>query len=125
MGGFFFVHLCLVTIKKVVFFTNKNYIMKKFLKVDTASNGTLIIPADKMVWIATNASTQTLIYQLGAGDEFDIVTITHADDSAAAGNTMITYIQDMFIEVAQSKWSESVLDITANSPKLISNVTFA
>ena len=125
MGSFFFVHLCLVTIKKVVFFTNKNYIMKKFLKVDTASNGTLIIPADKMVWIATNASTQTLIYQLGAGDEFDIVTITHADDSAAAGNTMITYIQDMFIEVAQSKWSESVLDITANSPKLISNVTFA
>jgi hypothetical protein len=125
MGSFFFVHLCLVTIKKVVFFTNKNYIMKKFLKVDTASNGTLIIPADKMVWIATNASTQTLIYQLGAGDEFDIVTITHADDSAAAGNTMIAYIQDMFIEVAQSKWSESVLDITANSPKLISNVTFA
>ena len=125
MGSFFFVHLCLVTIKKVVFFTNKNYIMKKFLKVDTASNGTLIIPADKMVWIATNASTQTLIYQIGVGDEFDIVTITHADDSAAAGNTMITYIQDMFIEVAQSKWSESVLDITANSPKLISNVTFA
>ena len=125
MGSFFFVHLCLVTIKKVVFFTNKNYIMKKFLKVDTASNGTLIIPADKMVWIATNASTQTLIYQIGVGDEFDIVTITHADDSAAAGNTMITYIQDMFIEVAQSKWSESVLDITANSPRLISNVTFA
>ena len=124
MGSFFFVHLCLVTIKKVVFFTNKNYIMKKFLKVDTATNGNLIIPADKMVWIATNASTQTLIYQIGVGDEFDIVTITHADDSAAAGNTMITYIQDMFVEVAQSKWSESVLDITANSPRLISNVTF-
>ena len=91
MGSFFFVHLCLVTIKKVVFFTNKNYIMKKFLKVDTATNGNLIIPADKMVWIATNASTQTLIYQIGVGDEFDIVTITHADDSAAAGNTFIIY----------------------------------
>mgnify|MGYP003647588137 FL=1 len=109
----------------IVFFTKTNYIMKKFLKVDTATNGNLIIPADKMVWVATNATTETIIYQLGVGDEFDIVTITHADDSAAAGNTMITYIQDMFIEVAQSKWSESVLDITANSPRLISNVTFA
>jgi|TARA_R110000744_G_scaffold203446_3_gene322285 hypothetical protein len=101
--------------------------MKRFFYAKLPGGlGNVIMPADKMVWVATNASTETSIYQLSpAGDEFDVVTITHADDSAASGNTMVKYVQDCFVNVAQAAWYESVLDIGENSPKAISNITFA
>ena len=99
--------------------------MTKFLKVRTSANGDLIMPADKFVMVSTGGGgfTTTVINYLTTG-AFDTITLTHAADTNSGFN-MINYIQNQLIQVAQSKWSESVLDITDNSPLVISNVTIA
>lgn len=97
--------------------------MKKFLKVSTASNGTRIIPAQNIVYVGTNGTTETSLYLANTEAAFDVVKVTHATDAASSGNDMVNYVQDKLVEVARSKWSESILDITDASPKLISNVT--
>ena len=98
--------------------------MDKFFKVSTASNGTLMIPASDIIWVNTQGGgyTATDLF-LANNSTFDVVTITHAADTSAI--KMVTFLQNQLIQVAQSKWSESVLDITDNSPLVISNVTIA
>jgi citrate lyase beta subunit len=98
--------------------------MAKFLQVDTASNGKLVIPATDVVWVNTPGSpwTSTEVYLMNNGT-LDVVTVTHAADSAAI--VMIAYIQDKLVEAAQGKWSESFLNITDGSPLVISNVTIS
>ena len=97
--------------------------MKKFLKVSTASNGTRIIPAQNIVFVGTTGTTVTTLYLANTEAAFDEIAITHASDAASSGNDMINYIQSQLVKVAGGKWSESILDITDGSPKLISNVT--
>jgi|TARA_R110000787_G_scaffold43486_3_gene106657 hypothetical protein len=98
--------------------------MDKFFKVSTASNGTLMIPASDIIWVNTlgGGYTQSVLY-LANNSTFDLITVTHAADSVAI--KMVTYLQNKLIEVAQGKWSESVLDITDDSPLVISNVTIS
>jgi len=100
--------------------------MAKLLTVKTASNGNLMIPAEKIIFCGTSGSpfTSTSIYYSGVQATFDVITITHAADTSS-GNNMINYLQSKFVEVAQSKWSEGVLDITDDAPTVISNVTIA
>tara|TARA_R100001369_G_scaffold91098_1_gene131445 strand:- start:860 stop:1165 length:306 start_codon:yes stop_codon:yes gene_type:complete len=101
--------------------------MAKFLKVQTAANGNLIMPADKMVMVSTGGVgggyTTTIVNYLTTG-EFDTITITHGADTAT-GYNMINYIQNKLIEVAQGKWSEGILDITDGAPTVISNVVIS
>ena len=95
--------------------------MDKFFKVSTAANGTLVIPASDIIWVNTQGGgyTATDLF-LANNSTFDVVTVTHAADTSAI--KMVTYLQNKLIEVAQGKWSESVLDITDDSPLLISYV---
>jgi len=97
--------------------------MAQFLQVDTASNGNLIIPATDIVWVNTQggAYTATDLYLLNNG-QLDVVTVTHAADSANI--LMVTYIQNQLVLAAQGKWSDPILNITADSPLAISNVSF-
>ena len=99
----------------------------KFLKADTATNGKLIMSADNVVWVSTGGSpyTSTNVYLANTLSTFDVMTITHAADTVSTGNDMIGFIQDSLIKVAGTKWSESVLDITEDSPKTISNIQVA
>ena len=98
--------------------------MDKFFKVSTAANGTLVIPASDIIWVNTQGGgyTATDLF-LANNSTFDVVTVTHAADTSAI--KMVTYLQNKLIEVAQGKWSESVLDITDDSPLVISNVTIS
>ena len=99
--------------------------MAKFLKVQTAANGNLIMPADKMVMVSTGGGgfTTTIVNFLTTG-AFDTITITHGADTAS-GYNMINYIQNKLIQVAQGKWSESILDITDGAPTVITNVVIS
>jgi|TARA_R110002050_G_scaffold1231_1_gene8382 hypothetical protein len=99
--------------------------MTKFLKVRTGANGDLIMPADKFVMVSTGGGsfTTTIINYLTTG-AFDTITLTHAADTNSGFN-MINYIQNQLIQVAQSKWSESILDITNDAPTVISNVVIS
>lgn len=97
--------------------------MAQFLQVDTATNGNLIIPATDIVWVNTQGGTfvATDLYLLNNG-ALDIVTITHAADTAAI--VMVVYIQNQLVQAAQGKWSDPIRNITADSPLAISNVSF-
>ena len=96
--------------------------MAKFLQYDTAANGSLVIPAEEVLWVKSGTSTTTIVFMLGAS-AFDQVTVTHAADTSAY--EMVGYLQDKLVEAAQGKWSEAVLNITADSPLVISNIQLA
>ena len=111
-------------LQRVVFYTNI-YTMQKFFTVSTAANGDQIMPADGVVMVSTagGAFTDTVVNYL-SNTTYDVITITHAADTAS-GNNMIDYIQNKLIEVAGSKWSESMLDITDGAPTVISNIVIS
>tara|TARA_R110000744_G_scaffold12938_1_gene38133 strand:- start:348 stop:647 length:300 start_codon:yes stop_codon:yes gene_type:complete len=99
--------------------------MQKFFTVSTAANGDQIMPADGVVMVSTAGGgfTDTVVNYL-SNTAYDVITITHAADTAS-GNNMIDYIQNMLIQVAGSKWSESMLDITDGAPTVISNIVIS
>ncbi len=95
--------------------------MAKFLTVSTASHGKLLIPQEKFIIVLKSTNTQSRITYESSNANNQII-ITHNTDS---GNVVSTFIQDKMIELAQSSWKDSVIDITDSCPIEITNLTIS
>ena len=99
--------------------------MVKFLQVDTAANGNLLIPLKDLIFIQAFSTTAMYVRynnQYSVNDHFEITHAADADSDAKIGS-MADVLRKLVIDAAQGRWSDAVVNITSLVPKPISNIT--
>ncbi len=98
--------------------------MAKFLKVNTATNGKFLIPADGFVFARRGSSTQTFIY-IESSNNFESIILINDPVTSSDEQALVQFIQDEMVDLAQTHWTNAVVDITDRIPKPynITNVT--
>jgi len=101
--------------------------MVKFLQVDTANNGNLLIPVNGIVFIEAYLASQIRIKYDGQYASNDIFGINHTADVDADGKigSMVDVLRKLVIDAAQGRWSDPVVNITSLLPKTITNITLS
>lgn len=85
--------------------------MAKFLTFNY-SGQSFLLPADGFIMAKKTSATQTTLYYMSANDE-DQIRLTHASQS---GHEIADFIQDQFINLAQTNWRNAAVNITSLSP---------
>ena len=85
--------------------------MAKFLTFNY-SGQSFILPADGFIMAKKTLATTTILNYVSANDE-DTIRLIHA---AQSGHEIADFIQDQFINLAQTNWRNAVVDITSLSP---------
>lgn len=100
--------------------------MQKFIKVEgIATHGTLLIPVNKIRNVET-ALVGTTIINYNSGGGSDVLTVSHANLSAASDRDMVTFLTETIIAAQKTPWHEPMYTIQASdAPKLISNIVIA
>jgi hypothetical protein len=100
--------------------------MAKFLTIDTGANGKFLIPADGFIFSRKESDIKTYIF-LKNNTVFDTLVLTYDSVSGFDENALTKFIQDEMVELAQTHWTNAVVDITDRIPKPynITNVSIA
>ena len=85
--------------------------MAKFLTFNY-SGQSFLLPADGFIMAKKGSATTTILYYISANAE-DQIRLTHA---AQAGHEIADFIQDQFINLAQTNWRNAAVNITSSSP---------
>jgi hypothetical protein len=85
--------------------------MAKFLTFNY-SGQSFLLPADGFIMAKTSNSTTTILFYISANDS-ETIRLTHA---AQAGHEIADFIQDQFINLAQTNWRNAAVNITSSSP---------
>ena len=93
--------------------------MAKFLKVTTVNNGKHVIPADGVIFCKKSNGSNTIIYY-EADNVFDQITVEHGN---LTGHEFADFLQNQFINLAQTNWRNAVVDITSSAPSTVQSVT--
>lgn len=98
--------------------------MAKFLTIDTGANGKFLLPADGFVLSRRSSATTTYIFYESA-NSLDNVSLVYDSVSGSDEYALTKFIQDEMVELAQTHWTNAVVDITDRVPKPynITNVT--
>ena len=94
--------------------------MAKFLTI-TVSGIDYIIPQNGFVAVLQEPtdSTITNVNYVSANND-DQIQLTHAAD---AGKLVQNFIKDKFKEMAETNWTNAIIDITADCPIEITGIT--
>ena len=100
--------------------------MAKFLTIDTGVEGKFLIPADGFVFSRKESDIKTYIF-LKNNNVRDTLVLTYDSVSGFDENALTKFIQDEMVELAQTHWTNAVVDITDRIPKPynITNVSIA
>lgn len=95
--------------------------MAKFLIYKTAANGEFLIPQNGFVTVLREISDNTItsINYVSPNDN-DQIQLEHAAD---AGRLVQSFIKDKFKEMAETNWTNAIIDITADCPLEITDIT--
>ena len=85
--------------------------MAKFLTFNY-SGQSFLLPADGFIMAKKGTATTTILYYTSANDEGQI-KLTHGSQS---GHEMPDFIQNQFINLAQTNWRNAAVNITSSSP---------
>ena len=85
--------------------------MAKFLTFNN-SGQSFLLPADGFIMAKKGSATSTILYYISA-NELDQIRLTH---EAQSGHEMADFMQDQFINLAQTNWRNAVVNITSSSP---------
>ena len=99
--------------------------MVKYLQVDTANNGNIIIALEHIMFIKPLTPSILRIIYSNAYSQLDLVSLTHAadDNSDAEVGSMADAIRKIVIDAAKGRWSDPVVNITSLLPKPITSMT--
>ena len=92
--------------------------MAKFLKATTVSAGKHVVPADNFIMCEKSNATSTVIHYRSEND-FDKIVVTH---DSLSGHEFSDFLQNQFINLAQTNWRNAVIDITSSAPATIQNI---
>jgi selenophosphate synthase len=92
--------------------------MAKFLIYKTAANGEFLIPQNGFVTVLQSSSVRTDINYVSPNDN-DQLRLEHAADT---GKIVQDFIKDKFKEMAETSWTNAVIDITADCPIEITDI---
>jgi hypothetical protein len=93
--------------------------MAKFLIYKTAANGEFLIPQDGFVTVLQSSSTRTDINYVSPNDN-DQLQLDHAAD---AGKLVQDFLKEKFKKMAETNWTNAIIDITADCPIEITDIT--
>jgi hypothetical protein len=85
--------------------------MAKFLTFNY-SGQSFLLPADGFIMAKKFDATSTTLYYISANDD-ETIRLTHASQS---GHEIADFIQDQFINLAQTNWRNAAVNITSSSP---------
>ena len=85
--------------------------MAKFLTFNY-SGQSFLLPADGFIMAKKGTATTKILYYTSANDEGQI-KLTHGSQS---GYEIADFIQDQFINLAQTNWRNAAVNITSSSP---------
>ena len=99
--------------------------MAKFLTIDTGANGKFLIPADGFIFSRKESDIKTYIFLESNPFYLDTLVLTYDSVSGFDENALTKFIQDEMVELAQTHWTNAVVDITDRIPKPfnVTNVT--
>jgi selenophosphate synthase len=92
--------------------------MAKFLIYKTAANGEFLIPQNGFVTVLQASSVGTDINYVSPNDK-DQLRLVHAADT---GKIVQDFIKDKFKEMAETSWTNAIIDITADCPIEITDI---
>ena len=95
--------------------------MAKFLIYKTAANGEFLIPQDGFVTVLQSSSVRTDINYVSPNDN-DQLQLDHAAD---AGKLVQDFLKEKFKEMAETNWTNAIIDITADCPIEITDIILA
>ena len=100
--------------------------MAKFLTIDTGANGKFLLPADGFIFSRKESDINTYIF-VKNNNILDTLVLTYDSVSGFDENALTKFIQDEMVELAQTHWTNAVVDITDRIPKPynITNVSIA
>ena len=93
--------------------------MAKFLIYKTAANGDFLIPQNGFVTVLQSSSVRTDINYVSPnnGDQLQL------DHAADAGKLVQNFLKEKFKEMAETNWTNAIIDITADCPIEITDIT--
>ena len=99
--------------------------MVKYLQVDTANNGNIIIALEHIMFIRPVTQSSLRIIYSNAYATLDLVSLVHAADDNNDGEfgSMADAIRKIVIDAAKGRWSDPVVNITSLLPKPITSMT--
>ncbi len=92
--------------------------MAKFLIYKTAANGEFLIPQTGFVTVLQASSVRTDINYVSPNDN-DQLQLVHAADT---DKLVQDFIKDKFKEMAETSWTNAIIDITADCPIEITDI---
>ncbi len=106
--------------------------MAKFLTIDTGANGKFLIPADGFVFTKKSTGspliTTLIFYETpNTPNSLDTLVITYDAVSSSDDNNFAQFIENEIIDLAQTNWTNAVVDITDRIPNPfnVTNVSIA
>jgi len=99
--------------------------MVKYLQIDTAANGNILIALENLLWIDAASTTQVRIAYSQIYGGLDQVKLSHPADSTSTSKigSMVDALRKIVIDVAKGRWSTPVVNITSLLPKPITSMT--
>jgi len=93
--------------------------MAKFLTIDTGANGKFLLPADGFVFTRKSSSTPltTTVIFYEIPNILDTLAITYDAVSISDTDNFVEFIENEMIDLAQTHWTNAVVDITDRIPK--------
>ena len=85
--------------------------MAKFLTFNY-SGQSFLLPADGFIMAKKGSATSTILYYISA-NELDQIRLTH---EAQSGHEIADFMQNQFINLAQTNWRNAAVNITSLSP---------
>lgn len=98
--------------------------MVKYLQIDTANNGNLLVNLEHVMFVDASTSSIVRVVYSNAYQDLDQVRLLHAAEANANSEigSMSDAIRKLIIDAAKGRWSEPVVNITGLLPKPITSM---